>query len=83
MQASGSRLGRLTPGTNLRQIWNSKLSSLYSRSGCFGEEKESVSPTDNRTPDRPAHTPVTTLTTLHWILNGKRTNTVKEEVENR
>jgi hypothetical protein len=50
----------------------------------FWKNEKSLSPTENRTPDRPARSPVTIPTTLHWPFDAKLIDmVVKDEVENR
>jgi hypothetical protein len=82
MQASGSRLGRFTPRGN--PPGNCAAGSCVgSTAGLDVLKKEKpLSPTANLTPDRPARTPVTMPTTLHWLLDAKLIDMVKEEVEN-
>ena len=118
MQASGSRLGRFTSGSNppvtvLQEAGQAlQLGRLYSWAGStagqalqlgrlyswvgstagqalqpvwiFWRREKPLSPTENRTRDRPACSPVTIPTTLHWLLDAKLIDmVVKDEVENR
>jgi hypothetical protein len=58
--------GLFTSGVRPRYPFNRTLVESQSLSGCFGEEKFPTA-TWTQTPDQPAHSLVTVLTTLSWL----------------
>ena len=52
----------------LRYPLNRRLSGLESRFGLFWRRKKSLAPAGSRTLDRPAHSLITALTELSWLL---------------